>query len=96
MKSKFDSIFEAYISNKTLNENYDGKGAVNLLDQLKEEVPELEDKINQILSQVFDVVDILNQEPYADDPILGKAYGSLIDDHVRPMGTFKEDNEDFG
>jgi hypothetical protein len=96
MKSKFDSIFEAYISNKTLNENYDGKGAVNLLDQLKEEVPELEDKINQILSQVFDVVDILNQEPYADDPVLGKAYGSLIDDHVRPMGTFKEDNEDFG
>ena len=61
------------------NENYASEGAVNLLEQLKEEVPELEDKINQILEKVFDAVDILKQESYADDPQLQKAYDSLIE-----------------
>lgn len=65
------------------NENYTSEGAVNLLEQLKQEVPELEDKVNQILKKVFDVVDILNQEPYSDDPQLREAYGSLIEDHIR-------------
>ena len=61
------------------NENYASEGAVNLLEQLKEEVPELEDKINQILEKVFDAVDILKQESYADDPQLVKAHDSLIE-----------------
>ena len=54
-------------------------GAVNLLEQLREEAPELEDKINQILEKVFDAVDILKQESYVDDPRLQKAYDSLIE-----------------
>lgn len=54
------------------------EGAVNLLEQLKAEVPELEDKINQVLEKVFDAVDILKQESYADDPQLQKVYASLI------------------
>ena len=62
------------------NENYASEGAVNLLEQLKEEVPEeLEDKIDQILEKVFDAVDILKQESYADDPQLVKAHDSLIE-----------------
>ncbi len=61
------------------DENYTSEGAVNLLEQLKEEVPEIEDKINQILEKVFDAVDILKQESYADDPQLQKAYDSLIE-----------------
>ena len=61
------------------NENYASEGAVNLLEQLKEEVPELEDKIDQILEKVFDAVDILKQEPYAYDPQLVKAHDSLIE-----------------
>ena len=66
------------------NENYASEGAANLLEQLREEAPEfLEDKINQILDKVHDVVDILNQEPYVDDPQLVKAYASLIEDHER-------------
>jgi len=60
-------------------ENHAGESAVNLLEQLKEEVPELEDKINQIIEKVFDAVDILKQESYADDPQLVKAYDSLIE-----------------
>jgi len=74
-----DLIFEAY--NKTLNEYYNVRhdGAVNLLEQLKEEVPELEDKINQILGKVFDAVDILKQESYVDDPQLQAAHESLIE-----------------
>lgn len=77
MKTDQDLIYEVY--NKTLNENTGGEGAVNLLEQLKEEVPELEYKINQILGQVFDAVDILKQESYVDDPQLRKAYASLIE-----------------
>jgi hypothetical protein len=65
------------------NENYASEGAVNLLEQLREEAPELEDKINQILGKVYDVVDILNQVRYNDDPQLVKAYASLIEDHIR-------------
>lgn len=79
MKDKFNTIFEAYT--KTLNEYYNVRhdGAVNLLEQLKEEEPELEDKINQILGKVFDAVDILKQESYVDDPELRKAHDSLIE-----------------
>ena len=61
------------------DENYDSEGAVNLLEQLKAEVPELEDKINQVLEKVFVAVDILKQEPYTDDPQLVKAHASLIE-----------------
>jgi|TARA_R110000764_G_scaffold58168_1_gene126530 hypothetical protein len=61
------------------NENYASEGAANLLEQLREEAPELEDKINQILGKVHDVVDILKHESYADDPQLVKAYASLIE-----------------
>jgi len=60
-------------------DNESSEGAINLLEQLKAEVPELEDKINQILEKVFDAVDILKQEPYADDLQLKKAYASLIE-----------------
>lgn len=60
-------------------DNESSEGAVNLLEQLKAEVPELEDKINQVLEKVFDAVDILKQEPYADDLQLKKAYASLIE-----------------
>tara|TARA_E500000318_G_scaffold109359_1_gene122150 strand:+ start:339 stop:581 length:243 start_codon:yes stop_codon:yes gene_type:complete len=77
MKTDQDLIFEAY--NKTLNENTAGEGAVNLLEQLKGEVPELEDKINQILEKVFDAVDILKQETYVNDPQLKQAHESLIE-----------------
>ena len=59
-------------------DNESSEGAVNLLEQLKAEVPELEDKINQVLKKVFDAVDILKQESYADDPQLQKVYASLI------------------
>jgi hypothetical protein len=59
-------------------DNESSEGAVNLLEQLKAEVPELEDKINQVLEKVFDAVDILKQESYADDPQLQKVYASLI------------------
>jgi len=52
--------------------------AVELLEQLKEEEPELEDKINQILEKIFDAVDVLKQESYVDDPQLMKAFDSLI------------------
>jgi len=61
------------------DENYASEGAVNLLEQLKEEVPELEDKINQVLEKVFDAVDILKQEQYVDDSQLVKAHDSLIE-----------------
>ena len=73
-------IAEAYAQfNKTPSENAESsQGAVNLLEQLREEVPELEDKINQILGKVFDAVDVLKQESYVDDPELRKAYDSLI------------------
>ena len=54
-------------------------GAVNLLEQLIEEAPELEDQINQIIEKVFDAVDILKQEQYVDDPQLQIAYDSLIE-----------------
>lgn len=60
-------------------DNESSEGAVNLLEQLKAEVPELEDKINQVIEKVFDAVDILKQESYADDPQLVKAYASLIE-----------------
>ena len=81
MKTEQDLIFEAYAQfNKTPSENEESSGgAVNLLEQLKEEVPELEDKINQILEKVFDAVDVLKQESYVDDPELRKAYDSLIE-----------------
>ena len=81
MKTDQDLIFEAYAQfNKTPSENEESsEGAVNLLEQLKEEVPELEDKINQILEKVFDAVDVLKQESYVDDPELRKAYDSLIE-----------------
>ena len=80
MKTDQDLIFEAYAQfNKTPSEdNESSEGAVNLLEQLKAEVPELEDKINQVLEKVFDAVDILKQESYADDPQLQKVYASLI------------------
>ena len=55
------------------------EGAINLLEQLKVEVPELEDKINKILEKVFDAVDILKQETYVNDPQLKKAHESLIE-----------------
>ena len=75
-----DLIFETYAKSRPLiNEGYESsEGAVNLLEQLKAEVPELEDKINQVLEKVFDAVDILKQESYADDPQLQKVYASLI------------------
>jgi len=81
MKTDQDLIFEAYAQfNKTPSEyNESSEGAVNLLEQLKAEVPELEDKINQVLEKVFDAVDILKQESYADDPQLVKAHASLIE-----------------
>ena len=60
-------------------DNESSEGAVNLLEQLKAEVPELEDKINQVLEKVFDAVDILKQESYAGDPQLVKAHASLIE-----------------
>ena len=60
-------------------DNESSEGAVNLLEQLKAEVPELEDKINQVIEKVFDAVDILKQESYADDLQLKKAYASLIE-----------------
>ena len=86
-----DLIFERYTQTKILSEddqfggmepeedNESSEGAVNLLEQLKAEVPELEDKINQVLEKVFVAVDILKQEPYTDDPQLVKAYASLIE-----------------
>jgi hypothetical protein len=55
------------------------EGAVNLLEQLKQEMPELEDKVNQILEKVFDAVDVLKQESYVNDPELRKAHDSLIE-----------------
>ena len=81
MKTDQDLIFEAYTHyNDTHSENEESsEGAVNLLEQLKEEVPELEDKINQILGKVFDAVDILKQESYVDDPQLQAAHESLIE-----------------
>jgi hypothetical protein len=79
MKTDQDLIFEAYTKPKTLNEDYSSEGAVNLLEQLKGEAPELEDKINQILEKVFDAVDVLKQESYVDDPELRKAHDSLIE-----------------
>ena len=60
-------------------DNESSEGAVNLLEQLKAEVPELEDKINQVLEKVFDAVDILKQESYVNDPQLVKAHDSLIE-----------------
>jgi len=80
MKTDQDLIFEAYAQfNNTHDENEESsEGAVNLLEQLKQEVPELEDKINQILGKVFDAVDVLKQESYVDDPELMKAFDSLI------------------
>ena len=74
-------IAEAYAQfNKTPSENAESsQGAVNLLEQLREEVPELEDKINQILGKVFDAVDILKQETYVNDPQLKQAHESLIE-----------------
>ena len=60
-------------------DNESSEGAINLLEQLKAEVPELEDKINQVLEKVFDAVDILKQESYVDDPQLVKAHDSLIE-----------------
>ena len=83
-KSEEDGEVEETPEDQELDENEESQeGAVNLLEQLKEEMPELEDKVNQILEKVFDVVDILVKEPYADDPELRKAYGSLIEDHIR-------------
>ena len=81
MKTDKDLIFEAYTQfNDTHSENEESsEGAVNLLEQLKEEVPELEDKINQILGKVFDAVDILKQESYVDDSQLQAAHESLIE-----------------
>jgi len=81
MKTDQDLIFEAYAQfDNTHDENEElSEGAVNLLEQLKQEVPELEDKINQILGKVFDAVDVLKQEPYVDDPELRKAHDSLIE-----------------
>ena len=81
MKTDQDLIFEAYAQfNNTYDENEESQeGAVNLLEQLKEEVPELEDKVNQILEKVFDAVDVLKQESYVDDPELRKAHDSLIE-----------------
>ena len=61
---------------------YSRGGAVNRLEQLKEEFPELEYEINQILEKVFDAVDILKQESYVDDPQLQKAYDSLIEGDI--------------
>ena len=81
MKTDQDLIFEAYAQfNNTYDENEESQeGAVNLLEQLKEEVPELEDKVNQILEKVFDAVDVLKQESYVNDPELRKAHDSLIE-----------------
>tara|TARA_B100001093_G_C26256162_1_gene770679 strand:+ start:181 stop:435 length:255 start_codon:yes stop_codon:yes gene_type:complete len=81
MKTDQDLIFEAYAQfDSTYDENEESsEGAVNLLEQLKEEVPELEDKINQILGKVFDAVDILKQESYVDDPQLQAAHEALIE-----------------
>jgi hypothetical protein len=42
-------------------------------------MPELEDKVNQILEKVFDAVDVLKQESYVNDPELRKAHDSLIE-----------------
>ena len=81
MKTDQDLIFEAYAQfDKTHDENEESsEGAVNLLEQLKQEMPELEDKVNQILEKVFDAVDVLKQESYVNDPELKKAYDSLIE-----------------
>ena len=81
MKTDQDLIFEAYAQfDSTYDENEESsEGAVNLLEQLKEEVPELEDKINQMLGKVFDAVDILKQESYVDDPQLQAAHEALIE-----------------
>ena len=81
MKTDQDLIFEAYAQfDNTHDENEESsEGAVNLLEQLKQEMPELEDKINQILEKVFDAVDVLKQESYVNDPELKKAYDSLIE-----------------
>ena len=78
---EFEDGFEDGIATHRVGdgENYASEGAVNLLEQLKEEVPELEDKINQIIEKVFDAVDILKQEQYVDDPQLVKAHDSLIE-----------------
>ena len=81
MKTDQDLIFEAYAQfDNTHDENEESsEGAVNLLEQLKQEMPELEDKVNQILEKVFDAVDVLKQESYVNDPELKKAYDSLIE-----------------
>ena len=81
MKTDQDLIFEAYAQfDNTHDENEESsEGAVNLLEQLKQEMPELEDKINQILEKVFDAVDVLKQESYVNDPELKKAYDYLIE-----------------
>ena len=94
MKNDQDLIFEAYAEtlNESVykaSEDEDthfidrglrpGQGAVNLLEQLKQEMPELEDKVNQILEKVFDAVDILKQETYVNDPQLKQAHESLIE-----------------
>jgi len=81
MQTDQDLIFEAYTQfNDTQSENEESsEGAVNLLEQLKEEMPELEDKVNQILGKVFDAVDVLKQESYVDDPQLQAAHEALIE-----------------
>ena len=60
-------------------ENHASESAVNLLEQLRAWYPNLEDEINQILEKVFEAVDVLKQESYADDPQLVKAHDSLIE-----------------
>ena len=81
MKTDQDLIFEAYAQfNNTHDENQESSvGAVNLLEQMKEEFPELEIKVNNILEKVFDAVDVLKQESYVNDPELRKAHDSLIE-----------------
>ena len=81
MKTDQDLIFEAYAQfDQPRGENEESsEGAVNLLEQLKQEMPELEDKVNQILEKVFDAVDVLKQESYVNDPELRKAHDSLIE-----------------
>ena len=88
MKDKDSQLIaEAYLAENAVlfpqhykSENQEApEGAVNLLEQLKGEAPELEDKINQILEKVFDAVDVLKQESYVDDPELRKAHDSLIE-----------------
>ena len=82
MKDKDSQLIaEAYAQfNTSHDENEESsEGAVNLLEQLKQEMPELEDKVNQILEKVFDAVDVLKQESYVNDPELRKAHDSLIE-----------------